>query len=212
MQLYPDDKLDVIYTHAKTFFGDKSRVIQTANLNRTSFFDNREHFFLSTNSRIKDDLFTLFTLDKAKIQNPDQITDADYDERLTTISPNLVVCPLNCRQIIEHLLSQAEFRIRISAQYVTDDSLLSLLQDKQTLDLRIRTNKFDANRALQSTLHPKHLLFETTTYNHDKLMIIDDIVLVGSMNMSSNSLDNNREIGIIITDSELIEKISSLFE
>ena len=50
-------------------------------------------------------------------------------------------------------------------------------------------------------------------YNHTKIIIIDhSVMLLGSMNMSANSLDNNREYGVIIRDPGLIAQVESGFE
>lgn len=60
-------------------------------------------------------------------------------------------------------------------------------------------------------LGQKRIIFEPVLYNHDKLIIIDDIMIVTSMNLSDNAMDNNREIGIILTDPEYIKQVSHLF-
>ena len=42
-------------------------------------------------------------------------------------------------------------------------------------------------------------------YVHTKMILIDQkILLLGSMNLSANSLDNNREIWILLLDPQLI--------
>ena len=65
--LFPDQKLGVNFTHAKTFVGEKWRAIQTANLTHSSLNYNVEHFFLGTDTRIRDDLVSLFSLDQNTI-------------------------------------------------------------------------------------------------------------------------------------------------
>jgi phosphatidylserine/phosphatidylglycerophosphate/cardiolipin synthase-like enzyme len=50
-------------------------------------------------------------------------------------------------------------------------------------------------------------------YNHDKMVIVDNQkMLIGSMNFSQNALDNNREIGIIVTDQKFIDQQKKLFD
>lgn len=45
-------------------------------------------------------------------------------------------------------------------------------------------------------------------YVHTKLIIVDqEYAIIGSMNLSANALDNNREIGIIVKDKDLIGKL-----
>lgn len=49
-------------------------------------------------------------------------------------------------------------------------------------------------------------------YVHTKMILIDKkILLLGSMNLSANSLDNNREIWILLLDPKLIEQFLSEF-
>jgi phosphatidylserine/phosphatidylglycerophosphate/cardiolipin synthase-like enzyme len=48
---------------------------------------------------------------------------------------------------------------------------------------------------------------------HTKTILIDDTYLViGSINFSSNSMDNNRELAIILIDPELIQEWKSDFD
>ena len=85
---------------------------------------------------------------------------------------------------------------------------------QKNLDIRIRTNKFDSNRDLIRALGQEKIIFENSTvYNHDKTLLIDDIVIIGSMNLSDNALDNNREIGIVIPHNpDIIAQIEPLFQ
>lgn len=109
------------------------------------------------------------------------------------------------------ILSHANKRIWISAQYISDPAILELLLAKQDLDIRIMTNNLDSNRELIRTLGSDHIVFESRLYNHDKLILSDNLLIVGSMNLSSNALDNNREIGIILTEPHHIQQAESLF-
>ena len=53
----------------------------------------------------------------------------------------------------------------------------------------------------------------TQFYNHTKMILIDRrYFILGSMNLSQNSLDNNREIWIILIDPQFVEEFLSQFE
>ena len=213
ISLLKDQKLWINLTHAKTFVGDTRRVIQTANLNRSSFVDNREHFFLSQDPTIRDNLIALFKLDTKKIADPKSVTIENYKKLIDENSPNLLICPLNCRSTIESVLNNATSRIRISAQYIIDKNIINILKKKRNLDIRILTNNMDSNRDLIRALGQDRIRFEDSRqYNHDKLLLIDDILIIGSMNLSDNALDNNREIGIVLTDPSFIQQIEPLFK
>jgi hypothetical protein len=94
-------------------------VIQTANLNRSSFYINREHFFFGTDELIRKNLLDLFALDEQTITKKQRYKN-EYKSLTKTFSPYLVVCPLDCRTKIEDLLNNAESSIWISTQYITD--------------------------------------------------------------------------------------------
>lgn len=210
--LLSDRNLNINNMHAKTFVGEKWRVIQTANLNRSSFYDNREHFFFGTDETIRKNLLDLFALDTKTI-NDRKKYKAEYLTLTKIFSPNLLVCPLDCRQKLEFLLNSAQKSIWISAQYITDERIIDILRDKSDLDIRILTNNMESNDDLLRYFGKKVVQFESSKqYNHDKMIIVDNQkMLIGSMNLSQNALDNNREIGIITTDPALIRQQEKLF-
>ena len=113
---------------------------------------------------------------------------------------------------MEYLINNAQKSIRISAQYVTDDRMIDILDNKQSLDLRIRTNDTVDNYELVQRFGPDKVKLQKKPYSHDKMLIIDGkYLMIGSMNFSDNALDNNREIGIILTDQKLIEEAGRMF-
>ena len=213
IKLISDRNLGLNNMHAKTFVGEKRRVIQTANLNHSSFYDNREHFFFGTDEIIRKNLFNLFALDTKTIVDKKKYK-AEYLTLTQSFSPNLLVCPLDCRQKLEFLLNSAQQSIWISAQYVTDERIIDILRDKSDLDIRILTNNMKNNDNLIRYFGRNVVKFESSKqYNHDKMVIVDNKkVLIGSMNFSQNALDNNREIGIVITDQNMISQQRKLFE
>lgn len=213
IKLLSDRNLGINNMHAKTFVGEKWRVIQTANLNRSSFYDNREHFFFGTDEMIRKNLLNLFTLDTKTITDKKKYK-TEYLTLTKTFSPNLLVCPLDCRQKLEFLLNSAQKSIWISAQYITDERIINILRDKSNIDIRILTNNMESNNDLVRYFGKKIVQFESPKqYNHDKMVIVDNKkILIGSLNFSQNALDNNREIGIILIDQTIINQQRKLFE
>lgn len=50
-------------------------------------------------------------------------------------------------------------------------------------------------------------------YMHAKLILADNVkAYIGSVNFSTQSLDQNRELGIILTQSQSIQTLASIFE
>jgi hypothetical protein len=62
-----------------------------------------------------------------------KIFDADWNDSIITkdiIHPNLVVCPINCRDRLEALLQQASKSIVMYQQYIVDEGVQKILQKK----------------------------------------------------------------------------------
>lgn len=95
---------------------DHEFLVQTANLTHSSFFKNREYFFVGTHTGVRKSLQTIFEKD----WRGEQIL-------LEDIHPNVLVCDINCRVVIEELLSSAEKSIIIETQYISDSMIKNIL-------------------------------------------------------------------------------------
>ena len=119
IELRSDEQMWTMYVHAKVTLNEDGFRVQTANLTKSSFESNREHFFYSNDTDFRDSLEKLFD------------ADGVWDDLSTlNLHPNLVVCPLNCRDVIETLLESAEKSIVIQTQYIVDDEILDILHKK----------------------------------------------------------------------------------
>lgn len=78
-----------------------------------------EHFFITDNTLIRDNLVSLFDKD----WNGITITPED-------IHPNLLVCPIDCRAKIMDMIAQAQDSIYVYHQYLTDPALTQLIHQK----------------------------------------------------------------------------------
>lgn len=202
IQLKSDQQMWTTYTHAKVNLIDSGVIIQTANLTKSSFASNREHFFASYDTWIWTSLHTIFQKDWDGIK----ITPKD-------IHPNLVVCNINCRGVIEQLLASAKNSIIIQTQYITDDAIREILKAKKNLnEYKFLVADTDDNTELVRYFGPQNAKKFTKWYNHTKMIMIDHkILLLGSMNLSATSLDENREIWILLTDPMIIHRFSEEF-
>ena len=129
------------------------------------------------------------------------------------LHPNLVVCNINCREVITHLLSWAQHSIAIETQYLTDPQLFDILANQsEKLDLKMIFSNTESVSDLPSYFWNNKVRLMKKPYLHTKMILIDDeILLLGSMNLSANSLDNNREIWILINDPDLIWEFKKSF-
>jgi len=107
-------------------------MISTANLSYPSFWNNREYWFISSHTGVAQSLVTIF----AKDWTGEALMSGDIDD-------HLLVCPVNCRSIIENALSGAKESIAIEAQYIEDKSIVELLEKKSNdVDLRIIVGEY----------------------------------------------------------------------
>lgn len=195
IELLPDTQLGIDYLHAKLTIIDDAYIVQTANLTASSFTKNREHFLYGIDTTILSWLTQVFLNDW-------------YDTAYyaSDLHPNIVICPINCRAVVEWLLSSATQSIVIQTQYITDPSIMDILKEKSSLDMQIVVADVDSNDAVLKYFGPDKVKYLPKPYVHTKMILIDDkILLVGSMNMSANSLDENREIGLLTLDAQVIQ-------
>lgn len=204
-QIKSDKQMKTTYVHAKFALIDSGFLIQTANLTHSTFATNREYFFYSHHSWVFQSLATIF--------------DKDWKGetiRYSDIHPNLLVCPVNCRAVLENLIESAKSSIIIENQYIEDPRLLLLLGDKistlWTWNIHIQLPDTDKNKLLQQQLWKPIVTLIKKPYIHAKMMLIDNHILyLWSINFSTNSMDNNREIWILLTDSEIIKQFLAYF-
>ncbi len=202
IELLPDTQLGLDYLHAKLTIIDDAYIVQTANLTASSFTKNREHFLYGTDPIILSGLLDVFL--------NDWYNTAYY---ASDLHPNIVVCPINCRAVVEWLLSSAQQSIAIQTQYITDPILMDILKEKTSLDMQIVVADVDSNDNVLAYFGPEKVRYLPKPYVHTKTILIDDkILLVGSMNMSANSLDENREIGLLTLDSGEIQTFLTQFD
>jgi cardiolipin synthase A/B len=197
-----DQRMRTEYVHSKVDILDNSFLIKTANLTHSSLFENREYMFLSSNPGVLKSLKTVFTKDRS-----------GWTITLADLHPNLVVCNINCRGVIEHMLNEAKESIIIDTQYINDAAIIDILskQQKKVKEMKLLVANIGTNDMVQSLL-PDFTKKYTERYLHAKMILIDHkLLLLGSMNLSANSLDKNREIWILLTNPTIISQFTTQF-
>ncbi len=200
LELKNDEGIGITYLHVKSFIFDDKFIIQTANLTYSAFKTNRETFFVSRNKNIRDSLKKIFEKD----WNHEKVQEKD-------VAANLLVCNVNCRNKLETLLKSAQKSIYIWHQNLSDNEIINILKTKKNLDLKIILSDSKEND------EAKKLFFDQTKYIsspyiHNKWIIIDNkYLIIWSFNITKNSLDNNREVSIILIDPDLINQYQQAF-
>lgn len=198
---------DYPYTHQKSLIVDESTLcILNQNLTKSSFEENRDYNLCLTNP-----------LD---VQEAVDIFWADWEGRSYKLDPsNLVVSPESARGKLTTLLEGAEKSVDIEVEVMDDPKLLEtirevskrvpvrlLLPDPQDIEVNMESAKQleGGNVLVRYLLKP---------YLHAKLITIDDNrSYVGSVNLTTNSLDENRELGIIVSQSDIVGRLVTQFQ
>ena len=194
-----------VFTHAKFFLIDDTYYISTWNFTHSFFTKNRDLILSWKDIPTKEFLEGLFLRDFEHLGT----------ENLE-IPWYMVISPINSRARILKILHWAKKEVVIYTQTLQDEEILgALLRNvKDQVSVEVCTAENDANKETQK----REWQFDWTTlgkpYPHLKLMLIDQsIIFLWSQNFTSNSLDNNREVGIIIQENpELFRALWQIYQ
>lgn len=202
IEVTTDEWLWTNYVHAKTFIIDNHVfIVSTANSTYPWFFGNREYRFVSQQKTYAHVFTKVFEQDRKK-----QYYSAPLPE-------NIWICPFNCRWLLTSFINQATKSIYIQAQYLEDKALIEQLQQKasQGLVIRLIFGKYQEDLLPDDLKNLTRLQWEPNV--HAKNILIDNKQLyIWSMNLSTNAIEQNREIGVVTSDSNVLEIFSRQFD
>lgn len=207
LDLHSDEWMGISYLHSKVWLVDNTAIIQSANISYQWLVTNTEMFLRSSESSIVESVAYMLAQDRAR----QPLDMRKIDERL-------LVCPITCRWSIERAIAWAKSSIRIANQYITDQALIALLEDKHRrgVAIEILAWSYQGMSVFSWTMIAYNVQVYTWPYLHMKSMLIDDYILLWwSINFSTNALDNNREVWLWVKEKETIRffnhRFSSLY-
>jgi len=194
-------------THEKAFVIDGQIVcILNMNLTKSAFTSNREYNLCSVDQTLASEVKNIFTADWNR---------TGYQSNVT----NLVVSPDNARGKITALIKSATYSLDIVMEAATDPEIINLLtQMSQKIPVRVifpTITKMKANEPTVNQLRSAGALVKTlgSPYPHAKLIIADQSRgYLGSVNFTSQSLDRNRELGLLFSQADAVERFRNIFE
>jgi cardiolipin synthase len=153
--------------------------------------------------------FGLVTRDARLVKEAVALFEADRTRQ--PYSPNhqkFVVSPETSRELLTAFLRKAKKQILIYDQQITDNPIQRVLQDRARRGVEIRVigsleknlPGIEARKLTPLRLHVRAIVRDGTT------------VFVGSQSLRRLELDGRREIGLIVTDSQVARKIQAVFE
>jgi phosphatidylserine/phosphatidylglycerophosphate/cardiolipin synthase-like enzyme len=165
---------------------------------------NREYGIIDTNAQ--------------DVQNVKDIFTDDWNRTQAKVtSSNLVVSPINSRNTFINLIKASKSSLLIEAEEMDDPAVEQALiaQEKQGVKVEVILPDDGSNNAGISTIEKGHVQVKEDgqLYMHAKIIIVDQQkAFVGSENISTSSFDNNRELGIVVSDTSALNSLQQTFQ
>jgi cardiolipin synthase A/B len=201
-------------THEKGMIIDNSAVfIMSSNftlsaLGGSSSSTNREYGIIDNNQEDVQAVVSIFNADWNR-------STAQFNDS------NLVVSPVNSRNDFISLITNAHQSLLIEAEEMQDSSIERALVNAAGRGVQVQVilpapiSSGDSNSTGIQTIKRGGVKVneDTKLYMHAKMMVIDGKTgFVGSENISTASLDRNREVGIIISDPNVLATLQQTFQ
>lgn len=181
------------FTHAKFWLIDDSYAISTGNWTASFFDKNREYIYHWK------DTSTIIFLEK--------IFQSDFSHMwykgIDSIPTHIVISPIDSRSKIESLITSTQKNLLIYIQTLDDDHIISMLEKLRSENKKIIicTADNEANAARKLDFPDWSWKMIRKPYLHAKVIIVDHMqVFIGSHNLTTNAIENNREMGIILNN------------
>ena len=152
--------------------------------------------------------FGIITKNKRLVSEAQKLFMADFDRLPYTPGyDRFVVSPENARDRLAKFLRGARKQLLIYDPKVTDDGMLKILTQriKAGVDVRV-IGKVESKWNVTCDVYPGKRL-------HVRAIIRDGSRLfIGSQSLRRLELEKRREVGVIVTDENVIREISEIFE
>ena len=205
-------------THEKGMIIDSSTVfIMTSNFTRSALggssgssgFRNREYDLVDTNSHDVRAVIDIFNADWNH-------TTAQFNDS------NLVVSPVNSRSDFTSLINSAHHTLLIEAEEMQDSNIEQAITSAAQRGVHVQAilpapggSSSDSNSSGIDVIKQAGVQVreDSRLYMHAKIIVVDgQKAFVGSENISTQSLDANRELGIIVSDQGVLNTLQQTFQ
>src|SRR6266436_1053552 len=205
-------------THEKGMLIDgNTAYIMTSNFSRSALggssgssgSTNREYGIIDTNPQDVQAVSAIFNADWNR-------TTAQFNDS------NLVVSPVNSRSEFTSLINSAHHTLLIEAEEMQDSNIEQAIASVAQRGVHVqvilpapRSSSGDSNSQGITTIKQGGVQVreDSHLYMHAKIIVVDgQEAFVGSENISSQSLDQNRELGIIVSDQGVLNTLQQTFQ
>ena len=178
---------------------------------------------LGGNSSTKNREYDIVDNNPQDVQAITDIFNADWNRTSAQYSaPNLVVSPDNSRNDFKALINSARKTLSIEAEEMQDSEIEQALISTAKRGVQVQvilpapksssddSNSQGINTIKQGGVQVKE---DGQLYMHAKIIVVDgQKAFVGSENISTASLDRNRELGLLIADANVINTLQQTFQ
>ncbi|MDQ3467943.1 MAG: phospholipase D-like domain-containing protein [Chloroflexota bacterium] len=197
------------FSHIKAMIvDDRALLIMNQNLTNSSFTGNRE--------------FGVLTTRPSDVAHAAAIFEADWNRTAEPAGGPLIVSPTTSRQTLLDLITTAQRSIDIYAEVMRDRAVVEALKAAAGRGVRVRLimsgslDGSDDNGVERAELRAAGVetrLARGGLYIHAKMVLSDEArAFVGSQNFTATSLDQNRELGILLTDRPSLSRLARTFD
>jgi cardiolipin synthase len=194
------------------------RVSQTAEdliryHNKMMIIDRRTLYLLTFNFTFLDihhsRSFGVALDDPATVEEAARIFAADASRRpLQTDFERLIVSPVNARARLADFIRGARRQLLIYDNRLTDAQIIRLLVEQARSGVDVKVIGAMDKRVREIAVKPMPIISL-----HAQTMIRDgEDVFLGSQSLRKAELDDRREVGLVLSDTELVRHVSVIFE
>lgn len=187
---------------------DQVALVGTANWTLSAFKYNREYVVVDR--------------DPADVRQLEAIFQGDWQRQPVRLGDShVVVSPTNSRGDLLALIASAQHQVDLEAEELQDSGIESALGQAARRGVMVRVvvprpgaGVRNANALGERALQANGITVRElrTPFPHAKAIVVDEReAFVGSENISKPSLDDNREVGLLISDPGAIKELSTAF-
>lgn len=190
--------------HQKTLLlDDKQAMVMTFNFTHSAFEKKMRNF-------------ALIIEDAPRVRAVASRFDADWQHvRDSRTHPDVIMDPRDARAQLVSQINSSQKNILMYAQSISDFKIIGALADaaKRGVSVKILTSQKTNPKSFHYLRHAGVALqTKKKLYIHAKAFAIDDEELIlGSINLTKSSLDENRELAIVSHDKKVLQLFTATF-
>src|SRR6185295_4623628 len=152
--------------------------------------------------------FGIVTKNEKVVNEATKLFTADFDRQpYTPAGGRFVVSPENARDVLARFLAGARRQLLIYDPQVSDDAMLKIITDriKAGVDVRV-IGKVESKWNVKCEKYPGKRL-------HIRAIVRDGKrAFLGSQSLRRLELEKRREVGVIVTDEDVVAQMRAIFE